>query len=303
MDYWDYIGWPDRFATREHSLRQRAYREVGHTRGIYTPGFVVGGREWRGWFRNPTLDLSPDADVGSISVDVRDGRFAARFEPAFEVPESLELHVARLGFDLSTEVRAGENHGRRLEHDFVVLGWSRHRMSGGGSGYEASGVLPAASNPAPREAVAVWVSVPGDPFPHPGRGQLARGLKFPRWGWGRRAARRRGRARAAIPAARQRPLNGHDRALGGQGRPRNSDDTIVRELPEPARFQPRTRARRAAKPPATAHRGFTFVLRIFGTTSTPSVPLTTAHRTFTLVHRINPLPDDRACRVRRGRCA
>ena len=63
VDYWDYIGWPDRFATRDHSLRQRAYREVGHTRGIYTPGFVVGGREWRGWFRNPMLDLPSGAGV------------------------------------------------------------------------------------------------------------------------------------------------------------------------------------------------------------------------------------------------
>ena len=166
VDYWDYIGWPDRFAAREHSKRQKAYREVGHTRGVYTPGFVVGGREWRGWFRDPTLELPADVDVGSISVDVRGGRFDARFQPAVEVPESLELHVARLGFDFVTEVGAGENHGRTLEHKFVVLGWSRHRMSGGdGGAYEASGDLPAASNPAPREAVAVWVSVPGDPFP------------------------------------------------------------------------------------------------------------------------------------------
>ena len=165
VDYWDYIGWPDRFATPEHSLRQRTYREVGHTRGIYTPGFVVGGREWRGWFRNPMLDLPSGADVGPISVEVHDGRFEASFEPAVEVPEPLELHVARLGFDLSTEVRAGENHGRTLEHDFVVLGWSRHRMSAAGARYAVSGTLPAASNPAPREALAVWVSVPGDPFP------------------------------------------------------------------------------------------------------------------------------------------
>ena len=165
VDYWDYIGWPDRFASRAHSLRQRKYREVGRTRGVYTPGFVIGGREWRGWFRDPTLDLPSDVDVGSISVDVRDGRFKARFEPVVDVPESLDLHVARLGFDLVTPVRAGENHGRTLEHGFVVLGWSRHRMGSGGVGYEASGALPAASNPAPREAVAVWVSVPGDPFP------------------------------------------------------------------------------------------------------------------------------------------
>ena len=166
VDYWDYIGWPDRFASREHSLRQQTYREIGRTKGVYTPGFVVGGREWRGWFRDPTLELPSDVDIGSISMEVRDGRFEARFEPAVDVPEPIELHVARLGFDFVTEVRAGENTGRTLEHSFVVLGWSRHSLDGAGDGaYEASGVLPAASNPAPREALAVWVSVPGDPFP------------------------------------------------------------------------------------------------------------------------------------------
>ena len=165
VDYWDYIGWPDRFAAREHSIRQRTYRKIGHTSGVYTPGFLVGGREWRGWFRDPTLELPAAVDVGAISVSVQAGRFDARFEPAVEAPESLELHVARLGFDLATEVRAGENHGRTLEHGFVVLGWSRHPMHGDGASLEASGTLPAASNPAPREAVAVWVSVPGDPFP------------------------------------------------------------------------------------------------------------------------------------------
>ena len=166
VDYWDYIGWPDRFAAREYSDRQRAYRDIGHTRAVYTPGFVVGGKEWRGWFRDPNLKLPADIDVGSISVDVRDGRFEARFEPVVEVPERMDMHVARLGFDFVTEVGAGENRGRTLEHKFVVLGWSRHPMNGRDDGaYEASAELPSASNPAPREALAVWVSVPGDPLP------------------------------------------------------------------------------------------------------------------------------------------
>ena len=126
---------------------------------------MVGGREWRGWFRDPTLRLPPGIEIGPISMQVREGRFEARFEPALEVPDGLELHLARLGFDLVSRVGAGENHGRTLEHDFVVLGWSRHPMHAAGTGYEASGTLPAASAPAPREALAVWVSVPGDPFP------------------------------------------------------------------------------------------------------------------------------------------
>ena len=50
-------------------------------------------------------------------------------------------------------------------------------MNGAGGGYEASGELPQASNPAPREALAVWVSVPGDPFPIQGRRRLAREIR------------------------------------------------------------------------------------------------------------------------------
>lgn len=165
VDYWDYIGWPDRFASKRHSLRQRTYHDVGHLKNVYTPGLVLGGREWRGWFRDRTLVFPADVDVGSISVDVRDGRFEAHFEPAVDVPDSLELHVARLGFDFATEVGAGENRGRTLTHDFVVLGWSRHPMKRGGEAYDVSGALPPASNPTTREALAVWVSVPGDPYP------------------------------------------------------------------------------------------------------------------------------------------
>ena len=165
VDYWDYIGWPDRFASRAHSKRQQTYRDIERIRAVYTPGFVVGGEEWRGWFSDPTLKLPAEVEVGSISVDVRDGRFEARFAPVVEVPRRIELHVARLGFDFVTDVGAGENRGRTLQHQFVVLGWSRHRMSRGGGVYEASGDLPAASNPSPREALAVWVSVPGDPLP------------------------------------------------------------------------------------------------------------------------------------------
>ena len=79
------------------------------------------------------------ARVGPITVKMRDGAFEARYEPALEVPERLELHVARLGFELVTAVRAGENTGRTLEHGFVVLGWTRHPMARTGNGFAATG--------------------------------------------------------------------------------------------------------------------------------------------------------------------
>src|ERR1044071_6185447 len=43
VDYWDYIGWKDRFATRETTERQRAYARALKQRYVYTPEMVVDG--------------------------------------------------------------------------------------------------------------------------------------------------------------------------------------------------------------------------------------------------------------------
>src|SRR6187401_409142 len=49
VDYWDYLGWVDVFAKPEYSERQRDYSVAWKADRVYTPGFVLNGREWRGW--------------------------------------------------------------------------------------------------------------------------------------------------------------------------------------------------------------------------------------------------------------
>ncbi|MBT5374998.1 MAG: DUF1223 domain-containing protein, partial [Rhodospirillaceae bacterium] len=43
VDYWDYIGWEDPFATPESTNRQRRYAPVLAARSIYTPQMVIDG--------------------------------------------------------------------------------------------------------------------------------------------------------------------------------------------------------------------------------------------------------------------
>ena len=50
VDYWDRLGWPDELAEKSFSDRQRQYRHEGSISQVYTPGFVVDGKEWRGFF-------------------------------------------------------------------------------------------------------------------------------------------------------------------------------------------------------------------------------------------------------------
>lgn len=165
VDYWDYIGWPDRFATADFGDRQRRYAASGTVKSVYTPGLVVNGGEWRAWFRNPKLKLEHAENVGPLQLEVNDTGVSARFEPAQSTAGALELHVAVLGFDMSSQVQSGENSGRRLNHDFVVLGHQVQDLQQIGREYFVNTTLPQIRHDAARKAVAAWVSEAGQPHP------------------------------------------------------------------------------------------------------------------------------------------
>jgi len=96
VDYWDYIGWKDTYATPEYGERQRDYARAGKARTVYTPGLFANGREWRGW----TLRLNPrasDREPGNLSVVIADRRLVATYA---DTAASMELHVALLGSGL-----------------------------------------------------------------------------------------------------------------------------------------------------------------------------------------------------------
>ena len=48
VDYWDYLGWQDRFASSQFTARQRTLSAATHSNTIYTPEFFLNGQEFRG---------------------------------------------------------------------------------------------------------------------------------------------------------------------------------------------------------------------------------------------------------------
>ncbi|KAA3628237.1 MAG: DUF1223 domain-containing protein [Proteobacteria bacterium] len=162
VDYWNYIGWPDRFSSSAYSDRQRRYAASGGVSTVYTPGFVVNGEEWRGWFRGRMLTNNAEVSAGKLSATGSADALQVRFEPANGNSVPLQLHVARLGFDLHTDVGAGENSGRKLSHDFVVLGHVEHALKREGATHTALVKLPPARESAPRQGVALWVTRKGE---------------------------------------------------------------------------------------------------------------------------------------------
>lgn len=157
VDYWDYIGWRDRFAKPEFSTRQRRYADEGSASIVYTPGFFWSGREWRGWFHGKLLPASRSV-VGNLSIEVGEQEVSARFEPEQEVEGSLAIHVALIGMNLESRVNAGENVGKTLRHNFVVLKTGTARMHKARDTYSGQLKLSKSDVDATATAIVAWVS-------------------------------------------------------------------------------------------------------------------------------------------------
>lgn len=167
VDYWDYLGWDDVFATADFSERQRDYAAAWKSDRVYTPGFVVNGSEWTGWREGKALP-SPKAEAGTLTLDIAAGSTSVRFAPKAAVPKNGRpvAYIAVLGAGLSRNIAAGENKGRTLVHDFVVMDFQRVVLREEGGAWTGAGTwkVSKAGEPA-RYAVAVWVAPEGNVEP------------------------------------------------------------------------------------------------------------------------------------------
>jgi len=157
VDYWDYIGWQDEFAQAKFGDRQRRYAVEGGARFVYTPGFFLKGAEWHGW---RTLDSIPreKGEVGVLSLHISGEQVVARFNARDERHGELTLHVAVLGMNIETHVKAGENNGKSLHHDFVALGVESIRLAKAGMIYRGAMQLPDVRPEIAERAIVAWVA-------------------------------------------------------------------------------------------------------------------------------------------------
>jgi hypothetical protein len=164
VNYWDNLGWPDIYARPAYTARQRAYAADWGTGNIYTPEFVRQGREWR-----PGESTPKPAFPGVLTVQRNDdGSGTVVYRPAVQSTiKTFNVSVAWLGGDVLIKVRAGENSGRTLAHDFIALHVVLIPLAPSGEGDFAGAFAPPPSDlPATgKHALAAWISTSGETAP------------------------------------------------------------------------------------------------------------------------------------------
>lgn len=143
VDYWDDLGWRDRYASRSYTERQQRIAAANHSTFTFTPQVVLQGRNAPAW---SSAKLDDDAArvratpaVATITVTVQpvEGGYSVVADAAVDASvrrDQQVLYVAFTDGGHDINVRAGENNGVRLHHDHVV------RTLSAGSAVDVHGV-------------------------------------------------------------------------------------------------------------------------------------------------------------------
>jgi hypothetical protein len=131
VDYWDYIGWKDSYAKREFALRQKKLSQLQRMALVYTPQVMLQGRDFRRWgtqaFDEAVARINSQPAKARLKLSVlRVDERALEVEVTAELASPARdaaLYLASYQSRLQSKVTAGENRGRILTHDHVVLEW------------------------------------------------------------------------------------------------------------------------------------------------------------------------------------
>jgi hypothetical protein len=149
VNYWDRLGWPDRFASAATTERQHRIQRAVNAPYVYTPQVVANGRDLRGWSSAslPRLPTSP--------VNVTLEREGASVRARIDAPAGTALggYWAVLEDGHVSRVNKGENAGETLKHDHVVTLYQPVAAWQGAQAFTLA--LPAATAPARRVAFVV----------------------------------------------------------------------------------------------------------------------------------------------------
>jgi hypothetical protein len=136
VDYWDYLGWHDRFSSPDLTQRQKDYRAFFNLDDVYTPQLIVNGTaQLNGTDSQGIRTAIKRAASQTVPIQIRSVEVHPNSSPKqvdFTLmngpsthPEYVTIYAALIDPTDTTEVRAGENSGRTLHHAGVVRAFAQ----------------------------------------------------------------------------------------------------------------------------------------------------------------------------------
>jgi hypothetical protein len=124
VDYWNYVGWTDRFSSAAFSERQNDYAHGFHLATVYTPQMIIDGHLQTSG--NNVAEVY--RDISNAAAEPKPAQVMLQWEPqqklhiAVQAPgtERAKVLLAVTEDGLSTAVGKGENGGRTLHHAAIV---------------------------------------------------------------------------------------------------------------------------------------------------------------------------------------
>ncbi len=123
VDYWNSLGWKDEFSSPLYSQRQQGYSQALKLDQNYTPQMIVDGRnEFVGSNEERTNKAIADAAKSpKAAVEISQNADNLKIKLS-DIPthENATVFLAVTEDNLASNVRGGENSGRKLAHTSVV---------------------------------------------------------------------------------------------------------------------------------------------------------------------------------------
>jgi hypothetical protein len=129
VDYWNYLGWEDPYSQKLFSRRQHHMARLQRASTVYTPQFILNGSEFRRWHNRGEAAIKRVSLAASrADITLTLAQQANRMDIVAEAHakdsgDRADMFIVLYENNLSTHIRAGENQGRTLRHEFVARRW------------------------------------------------------------------------------------------------------------------------------------------------------------------------------------
>jgi len=131
VDYWDGIGWKDRFSSSTFTDRQNLYAPRLGFDSPYTPQMVIDGRYQfvgndasRATAAIAKSTTKHKASLNLSSANIQGRQITASVSSSSTLPNG-DLYAALVQPSATTQVRGGENGGHKLEHVSIARSFRR----------------------------------------------------------------------------------------------------------------------------------------------------------------------------------